>query len=179
MNLAERARRVAGALACVLAAVSCDSDPVDPIDGSVESLDVVPASAWLNPGTTLQLDAIAKDSSGATSDAPVEWSSSDGRIVSVTQGGAANANAVGSAIITAEAGGVRTAITVTVTPAAQPVTWSVERQGLTDASLLGVWADDASPLAVVAGQAGVIMESNGGPWQLRQMPTEESFTGAW
>ena len=91
---------------------------------------------------------------GAESAAPVEWSSSDSRIVEVSANGSARAVANGTAIVCDEAGGVRTAATVTVVAAATPFTWSVERSGITDASLLGAWADDASSLAIVAGQAG-------------------------
>ena len=55
----------------------------------------------------------------------------------------------------------------------------MEREGVTDASLLGVWADEGSTLAIVAGQAGTLMESTNGNWQLLQLPTTESFTGVW
>ena len=108
------------------------------------------------------------------------WSSSDTRVVSVSPSGEARAIASGTATIVGEAGGIRSQSVVSVkatAPASR--SWSIEREGITDASMLGVWADATSPLAIVAGQAGIILESTGAGWQLLQMPTEESFTGVW
>jgi hypothetical protein len=68
----------------VLLAVSCnDTNPGSPIDGSVLTLDVVPANAWLVAGSTLRLEAIARDSTGTVINRPVTWSSTDSRVVSI------------------------------------------------------------------------------------------------
>ena len=161
----------------MLLAASCDKDPNRP-DGRIRALDVVPANAWLVTGSTLQLETIATDSTGAPTTVAVRWSSSDTRVVSVSSTGVASAVALGTATILAEAEGLEARSVVTVTAAA-PVSWSIEHEGVTDASLLGVWADPGSSLAVVAGQAGTIMESTNGTWQRLQLPTMESFTGVW
>ena len=164
--------------ASLVLAIGCDSDPANPHTGAVLTLDVVPATAWLTPGATLPLEAIPRDSTGAVTSEPVSWTSSNGA-VTVSATGVAHAVSPGTATILAEAGGVRTATTITVTSAAAPVSWSIEQEGLTDVSLLGAWADASSPFAVVVGQAGVVMESTGGDWQIVATDTEEALTGVW
>jgi hypothetical protein len=111
----------------VALAISCsDSDPGRPIDGSVLTLDVVPANAWLVSGSTLRLEAVARTLRSGYQPS-VKWSSTDSRVVSVsTREGASRRT--GSATILAEAGGVETATVITVTTAGAPVTWSIEHE---------------------------------------------------
>ena len=165
-------------LACILAA-ACESDPGSPVDGTVRTLDVVPATAWLVPGSSLSLDATARDSAGGVTNATVRWSTSNASVAGVSSSGVVAAGSTGTATITAEAGGVRTTSTITVTGATPPVSWSVEQEGLTDVSLLGAWGDATSPLSIVVGQAGVIMESTGGDWRIVPSGTEETLVGIW
>jgi len=174
------ARTVCRALACVVLAVSCgDDNPGQPPDGSVRTLEVTPANAWLVVGGSLSLAAVAKDSAGEVATEPVTWSSSDLRIVSVGSDGVVRAVAPGTATILAQAGGVRTNSTITVTTAPASLSWSVEKEGITDASLLGAWADASSALTIAVGQFGVILESTGSGWQLIQQPPQDAFTGVW
>ena len=168
LNLAARGCLPARS-AFVLVAGACDDDPTGPIDGSVKTLDVVPASAWLNPGSTLQLNG---DRQG------FNWSAvhQSGGVVLVRSRGLylcrrtdrRRAVASGTAIVYAEAGGIRTAANVTVTAAT-----STQSRGASSARASRMprcsapGRIDATSLAIVAGQAGVIMESTGGQWQLR------------
>src|SRR6185503_17962660 len=154
-------------------------DPAQPPESPVESIDVIPANAWLPVGASLPLNGVAKDENGEVIDEPLTWSSSDTRVASVSSAGVVQALATGTATITAQSGAVRTTSTLTVTDAVSPLTWSVEHQGITDVSLLGSWADASSSLAIGVGQLGVIMESTGTGWQVVQQPTAEAFTGVW
>jgi hypothetical protein len=157
----------------------CNSDPANPDGGAIESLEVIPATAWLVTGTALQLDGVARDQNGVVINGPLRWTSSNSSVATVSGAGLVTARSPGSSTIQAEAGGVRTSSAITVTTAASAVSWIVENEGITDASVLGVWADANSPLAIVAGQNGQIMESSGSGWMLVQLPTQESLTGVW
>src|SRR5688500_409631 len=128
------------AVACVVLAVSCGDDPTQPPDGSVETLEVTPANAWLVIGSSLQLEAVAKDSAGEVVNEPVTWETSDSRIATVSTDGVVHAVAVGTVAILVSAGGHHASANVTVRTAAPPVAWSVEKEGITDASLLGAWS---------------------------------------
>ena len=64
---------------------------------------------------------------------------------------------------------------ITVVPNTGPaVSWGVDLQGLTEVSLLAVWA--AGPTSVFAGgQNGVVMRWTGGAWSLMPTPTRETI----
>ena len=89
----------------------------------VATVSVAPSSSSLYPGRTQHLTATLRDASGnAISGIAVSWSTSNPSAVSVSSSGVATANAVGSATITASAGGKTGSATVNVTP---PVVASV------------------------------------------------------
>ncbi len=89
----------------------------------VASVSVSPATATLNPGRTAQLAATLKDASGNTlSGIPVTWSTSNSTAASVSSSGLVTGNAIGSATITASAGGHSGTAVMTV---AAPVVASV------------------------------------------------------
>ena len=67
-------------LALGVFALACDSDPADPIDGAVESLEVTPATAWLVSGSSLQLDAVARDAHGTVTNVLVQWTSTNSSV---------------------------------------------------------------------------------------------------
>ncbi len=83
----------------------------------VASLEVSPDGATLEVGQTQQLTAIAKDAAGNTlTGRPVTWSSNS-TAATVSSGGLVTAAVLGTATITATAGGVSKDVTITV---AQP-----------------------------------------------------------
>jgi len=86
------------------------------VSTSVASVDVVPASAGLALGATLQLRAIVRDKQGdIVTDRAVQWTSDHPSVAPVTRSGIVTALAVGVAVVTATSGGKRGASTITVT----------------------------------------------------------------
>lgn len=97
------------ALALVWAAVStCSgssssdspSGPPSP-PPAVASVDVTPVSADLEPGDTVDLNAVPRAADGSALDRDVNWSSSDEDVATVDSEGVVTAEAAGSANITA------------------------------------------------------------------------------
>jgi hypothetical protein len=85
---------------------------------AVIALNINPATLSMVLGSSSQLQAIATLSDGTTQDmtGTVAWSSARPGIASVSSGGLATANQVGSTTILAEASGVTGSASVTVTP---------------------------------------------------------------
>ena len=182
---APRAHAARGASVAILAvlgtiAVGCnDSDPVKPSNG-VASVEVVPASANLEVAATLPLQFVGHKADGSVVDGlSPKWSVSDPSKVTVTAAGVVAAVANGSATVTAALGSLKATSVITVLASAGPaVTWDVDLQGLTEVSLLALWA--ASPTSVFAGgQDGVVMRWTGGAWSLMPTPTRETIVGLW
>jgi len=156
-----------------------DDDPVRP-DAGVASVEIVPASAYLEVGATASLAFVGHKAD----DTPVDgltpkWTVSDPTRLTVTSSGTLTGVAPGSATVTAALGARSATSTITVVAAGNPAnTWGVDLQGLTEVSLLAVWA--ASPTSVFAGgQDGVIMRWTGGAWTLMPTPTQETIVGIW
>jgi uncharacterized protein YjdB len=81
----------------------------------VASVSVSPSSSSLYPGRTKQLTATLKDASGnILSGTPVSWTTSSSGVASVSSSGVVSGVAVGSATITAAAGGQSGTASVTV-----------------------------------------------------------------
>ena len=82
------------------------------------SIEVEPAEAELSPGETLQLTAVVRDAGGSVISVPVEWSSSDPSVATVSDEGMVEAQEQGSATIEARAGeqAAEAAISVVTTP---------------------------------------------------------------
>ena len=100
----------------LVASLACGGDTARP--ATVASVEVTsPIGSLLDVGGGAQLAAAAKDAQGSpVGGVTVTWTSSPG-IVSVTPGGRIEALAVGTATISAEAGGVRGALAVRVVDA--------------------------------------------------------------
>ena len=178
-----RARRTVArilALAGLLTGCGDESTGVDRGPGGAVRLDVTPATAWTSPGLPLPFVARAVDSAGRdVSVASIQWSTSAAQVVTISPGGVAQGVAAGSARITATLGPLKTEARLTVVPAARQAGFGRELQGLTDVSLLGVWADATAPAAVAVGQEGVVLHSTGSSWRLEHVPTSETLVGVW
>ena len=100
----------------VIVLFGCVSDrTVGP--GTITALSVTPDSLELGIGQTGKLDAVAVDSDGvAYVGAPSSWASQNTAAATVSADGVVTGVAVGTAIITATAGGFTASATVTVAP---------------------------------------------------------------
>ena len=166
-------------LFCLIAGACHDDDPVQPGAG-VASVEIVPASAFLEVGATASLSFVGRKTDGALVDGLTpKWTVSDPTKLTVTSSGTLTGVATGSATVTATLGASSATSTVTVVAAGNPAnTWGIDWQGLTEVSLLAVWA--SSPTSVFAGgQDGVIMRWTGGAWSLMSTPTRETIVGLW
>ena len=134
---------VALGLLCTAFLVACSDGPaaIDRPPG-VDRVELVPASAWISPGATLTLDGHALNTAGEpVGDVTLDWSSSDPSIATVTSSGAVQGVSAGETTVTVRAGSLRATSTITVVPAVRPSSFALERQGVSDVSLLGAWAD--------------------------------------
>ena len=113
MTLPARLRFLALATfaACTLAACSSDGGSNAP---SVASVVIDPVSVALQPGQTRQLTASPRDGSGAGVAAATTWASSNAGVATVSQTGLVTAVVIGTATITATAGGRTATAPVTV-----------------------------------------------------------------
>jgi hypothetical protein len=94
---------------------------------TINSIEVEPATASKPVGETQQFTAVAKDASGNTiSGVTFTWSSSDTSVATVDSNGLATAVAVGTATITASAGGKSGSAILNVTAPPPPSTYTVE-----------------------------------------------------
>ena len=110
-----------GVIATGQASGTADTAVVSVVRRPVASVAVSPAAASLQVGGTIQLTAVAKDSSGTIlAGRAMTWSSSNSLIATVTSAGLATALAAGTATITATSEGQSgtTAIAVTNVPVA-------------------------------------------------------------
>lgn len=86
------------------------------VPSAIASVAVAPASASVKVGDKVTLTATVRDASGAVvTDRPVTWVSSNTSVATVSETGSVTANAVGSATISAMAGGKTGSATLTVT----------------------------------------------------------------
>ncbi|GEM82828.1 Ig-like domain-containing protein [Meiothermus hypogaeus] len=89
----------------------------NPPPPAIETIEVTPATATKQVGQTQQFTAVAKDAGGNTiSGVTFTWASSDESVATVDSNGLATAVAVGTANITASAGGKSGTATFTVNP---------------------------------------------------------------
>ena len=119
-------------LSALLAACGGDSSAPAPVVASVE---VSPPTSSKQVGETVQLSATVKDASGnILSGQSVTWSSSATTVASVSGAGLVTANAIGSATISASAGGKTGNSSITVVP--EPIA-SIELSTVNDTLLVG------------------------------------------
>ena len=174
------ARAASFATLVLVGLIACrDDDPVRP-DAGVAAVEIVPASAYLEVGATASLAFVGHKADGTLLDRLTpKWTVSDPTTLTVTTSGTMTGVSPGSAIVTAALGARTATSTITVVATGNPAkTWGIDLQGLTEVSLLAVWA--ASPTSVFAGgQDGVIMRWTGGAWSLMSTPTQETIVGLW
>ncbi len=113
----------------LLACGGGDSPGTGPSGGGVVSVQVSGA-ATVNVGSTIALSASPRDRNGSVlGGTPVSWSSSSPSVASVSSTGVVSGVAVGSAVITASAGGASGTATVTVTPDDTPASITLTPAG--------------------------------------------------
>ena len=173
------ARRLA-ALVAVVAAAGCGDDAPSGPERLVETVEVVPATAWLEVGQTLPLQFVAREMDGGpVIGVSAKWQTSAAARATVSNAGVVTAVADGAARITATLGNREAFSDVQVVAPVKPVnSWGLDQQGITEVPLLAVWA--ASPTLVFAGgQDGVILRWTGGTWAAMPTPTQETIVGIW
>jgi len=100
-------------LALLVGACGGSSEPTP----TVASVEVTPATADREVGETVQLSAAVKDAAGNLMQGQsVTWSSSAQSVASISASGLVTANSLGSATLTATAGGKSGTATITVLP---------------------------------------------------------------
>ena len=176
--------RSAGVLVAASVAVGCNdggSAPAPPVPPGTASVEVIPATAWIPVGATLPLTGRALDAAGApVSGVSLTWQSAAPSVATVGASGAVQGVAPGTARITASAGSLRAWSDVTVVgTAARTPTFGVERQGVTDVSMLGIWSDPATGEGFAVGQDGVVLQGRGGTWRLVSTGARETLVGVW
>jgi hypothetical protein len=112
-----RRRSHAARTALALAALTCRTAVTDP-GGSVATVDVTPAAATIGIGSTMQLTATPRDSSGgALPGRGITWSTDSAVIASVSATGLVSGHQPGTATITATSEGKSGTASVTVVAA--------------------------------------------------------------
>jgi uncharacterized protein YjdB len=99
-----------------LAWSACGDSGDGDITGSdpLASIEVTPAVDTIAPGTSLQLNAVARNASGSSASANISWSSSNESVCIVSGSGLVGGMTVGAATITAADGGVSGTARITV-----------------------------------------------------------------
>ena len=155
-----------------LALAGClDQDPAGvPVAGS-PSTDIVPATAWLEAGEALTYRVLPEG--------PFSLRPSRSGVVSLS-GATATAVAPGTVDLEVFLPGGRRRATLTVTAASPSLRQGALDQGLTEASLLGVWSADTRTVFAV-GSGGTILISRDGAetWRPMDSKTKADFTAVW
>jgi len=113
-----RARAVWFTVVLFATVAACGKDAVNPDGTAVDSVQVTPASASLQVGSSLSLTAEVYDASGAVMPSVgVTWSSEDSSIALVSQSGIITALKAGTVRIAASSWGKNAVATITVNPA--------------------------------------------------------------
>jgi len=164
--LARRALAVGGLLA-----VGClDPDPTEP-GGSPSTPELVPARAWIEVGGGLTLTPTAPSGYSLRA-SPAGIVSLNGNAVTGVRPGTATIDALFPV-------GRRSAVISVMTPVA-PLGAQLADEGLSDASLLGIWSADPQT-TFAAGTDGVIIVTRDGglTWTRMATGTTANFTGIW
>lgn len=101
-------------------ALGCASEPATAPGPLVARVEVAPGPHRLEPGETLTLTATPRTAGGEPLDRAVTWGTDRAEVATVSAGGVVSAVGVGTARITAAAGGKEGHATVTVLPAEGP-----------------------------------------------------------
>ena len=106
-------------LAGLATACSSSSDGTGPTPNPIASIALVANDSSIDVGTSAQLDAVARDSAGATiGNAHITFSSSSASIATVSAAGAVTGVGAGSAWLSASAGGVKDSVAIVVSAVA-------------------------------------------------------------
>ena len=165
------------ALSALLLAGCIEQNPLSESPPAANSVALVPATLFLEPGATVAVEATEALSAGGA----LTWVSRANSIATVTPQGAITALAPGVTEIQASNPRGTGRTTVTVLPAVSPIQdWRIVHQGLTTATLLGVWS--ASPtVSFGVGVRGTIVrtEDGGATWVSMVPPDSTDLVGIW
>jgi photosystem II stability/assembly factor-like uncharacterized protein len=141
------------------------------------SLSLTPDADTLDVGQTRLFVATALDTSGHPYTGPLDWSSSDRGVFTVSSTGLVHAAGEGSAVLYVAGGGHRDSALVLVFPAATG--WTLQTSHATE-SLNGVYFDPAGRRGWVVGDGGVILSTSdaGASWT-RRTPASVNLHGVW
>ncbi len=165
-------------VAALTGAMACNGDEPAGVGPGITAVEVHPASLYLEVGATAPLQIFGRKADGTITDEMTpKWTVSDPSKASVSTAGVLTALANGSAQVTGSVGSFKSTSSVTIVSGQRPVkTWGLDTQGLTEVSLLAVWA--ASPTSVFAGgQEGIILRWTGGGWSTMATGTRETIVG--
>ncbi len=168
--------RFGAGLALALLCGCLDQSPVSP-GGDDRSIGITPATAFLEPGASLHLDA----SPGLLLGGTVRWESSDPAVATVDAEGAIVARQVGTTEIRASGarGTGRSTVTV-LPPTARVRSWRIAREGLTDASLLGYYSADPQTSFAVGTGSTILRTLDGGlSWSRMAAPDSLDLISVW
>ncbi|HEV8613453.1 MAG TPA: Ig-like domain-containing protein, partial [Gemmatimonadales bacterium] len=165
------------ALGLLLLAGCIEQNPLSQTTPPDESVALIPATLFLEPGNGLSV----APTEGLAAGGALSWESSASSVATVSSNGTITALTTGVAEVRAKnsRGTGRTTVTV-VSPAPPIRSWRVARQGLTDATLLGLWS--VSPQTTFAvGQLGTILRSDdgGATWNRMVTPDSTDLVGVW
>lgn len=101
--------------ALVLAALACGGDGVSEPSNGVAVVELTPAQQQLTVGGGFTITATVRDGRGnALTNAPIQWSSTDEAVATVSQSGVVHAVAEGMASVRAASGGKTGSVAITV-----------------------------------------------------------------
>ncbi len=153
-------------VSAAVALISCKANTGP--GGPVASVTVTPVSASLEVGQTVQLIAVARDSTGAVVNRPVTWSSSSGLMATVSLAGLVTGHTAGTTTITATSEGQSgtAAITVTAPPlcldqAGPTITVSGTQTSFDNTNMATNTKVDASTAQFVSPSATVVVHVGG------------------
>jgi uncharacterized protein YjdB len=139
-----------------------DSTTVTVTEASVASVEVVPGSAGIDVGSSVQLGATVRDSAGnELTGRTVDWSSSDPSMATVSGSGLVSGVAAGTATITATSEGQSSSAQVTVMDTSPPPVASVE---VTPATVVLVVGTGQRLTAIARDAAGNEVEGSDTSW---------------
>jgi photosystem II stability/assembly factor-like uncharacterized protein len=165
-------------LSVVLLLAGCiEQGPLEPSVSDENAVALVPATLFLQPGASVTVAATQALLDGG----PLSWKSSEAAVASVSAQGSITALTLGTTEVRASNARGTGRTRVTVLPAVAPVqSWRIARQGLTSATLLGLWNVD-SQTGFAVGQAGTILRSEDGgtSWERLAAPDSSDLVGVW
>jgi alpha-tubulin suppressor-like RCC1 family protein len=171
-----RVHRAAAIPLMLLLALACEEPFRFPPPVAV--LRLLPDSATIDEGQSLQLQILVQDSSGRPVDRPVAWTSSDPRVATVSRDGTVRGEAGGFAVISATVGGASDSTSVAVRAAVASVSLAPGDVDLVvggEARYVAVPRDSSG--AGIAGRAVTWTIADSGVARLTVLPAGALVTG--